>query len=71
MGSTPDITRIIDGIREAVTFEHVTQDMHGFRSAGMHVYDWSGQDRDGQPLTITWTAGKRSGLLLAAYEMTA
>jgi hypothetical protein len=37
---------------------------------GLPVYHWTGQARDGSPLTITWVAGSKTGLLLSAYVIT-
>lgn len=37
---------------------------------GADIHDWSGQDRDGRPLQVTWVASKRRGALVATYELT-
>lgn len=41
------------------------------RSHGGHVYEWAGEDRHGRPLTVVWATARRTGWLLAAYELTA
>lgn len=37
---------------------------------GLQRYDWDGQDRDGNPLSVTWFVGNASGRLRGAYEIT-
>lgn len=33
------------------------------------VHRWSGEDRDGRPITVWWVTGPRTGRLFGAYEI--
>lgn len=44
------------------------RDMDYADEMNLPVHRWSGTDRSGEPLTITWVAGPQTGALFSAYE---
>ncbi|AXG81160.1 hypothetical protein [Streptomyces paludis] len=76
------MTDTMFGVPDAVISEHThdgakvvsvmtfAQDMEVARRLRHSVRVWTGEDREGRPMAIIWTAGLRSGRLLAAYEFT-
>lgn len=46
-----------------------TADMDHADRMVLPVHRWSGEDRDGRPLTVVWVAGPETGALFSAYEI--
>jgi hypothetical protein len=39
-------------------------------NCGQDVWTWTGKDRDGAPLMVTWVQGPVTGQALSVYEIT-
>lgn len=50
--------------------QDLANDMAISERMGLPVYQWTGQARDGSPLTIMWVAGSETGALYSAYMIT-
>lgn len=62
-------------IRERVWREHWSVDRETFekhtdliRKCGGKVHEWSGEDRDGNALTVVWTTQKGTEFLLSTFQ---
>lgn len=52
------------------TEQELAEDMWFCECMSVPVYHWTGQARDGSPLTVTWVAAVGTGTLCSAYEIT-
>ncbi|OEJ24271.1 hypothetical protein AS594_07010 [Streptomyces agglomeratus] len=63
-------------IRECTWRDHVVSpeiyqaDLRYAAQLENRMYQWDGMDREGRPMVVVWTAGKRAGALFSAYEFT-
>jgi len=53
-----------------ITEAEFTADMSHAERMLLPVHRWSGEDRNGQPLSVVWVAGPETGALFSAYEIT-
>lgn len=53
-----------------ITAEQFAKDLAFAEDVAFSVNEWRGESRDGKPLAIVWVAGRRSGTLMSAFEIT-
>lgn len=66
----PEIRERVWRTEWEITRETFEQNTDLIRKCGGDVNEWTGEDRDGNPLTVVWTAQKATGFLLSAFEFT-
>lgn len=64
----PEIHEVGWRLRRSITPEAYRRDLAYAHEMALDAHWWSGEDRDGRPLTIAWVQTP-NGRLLAAYEI--
>lgn len=67
-GTAQTIHEVAWHLRKEVTREAYLRDLAYAEDLRFPVYEWRGEDREGEPLVISWVATS-AGNLLSAYEI--
>jgi hypothetical protein len=65
----PEIYEVDWRLRKRVTGDAYRRDLVYASEMGLNTYWWSGEDRDGRPMSIAWVTTSERGALLSAYEI--